>query len=120
MWKIDRYTFVSMVNIESQFYSMAVSNKGALGASQVLARVHKDKIRKRRIMKHEIFYLDNNYSLGCEIIYDAKKKSNNLNETLKLYVGGDYPEYYEAVRRGIAKCKAEESSTFIVSTTVKG
>ena len=120
MWGVDRDTFVSMVNVESQFNPMAVSSKGAVGSSQVLARVHKDKIRKRRITRNEVFYLDHNYSLGCEIIYDAKKRSHSLDETLRLYVGGNCPEYNRAVKKGIARCKAMQGSTFIVSTIVKG
>jgi hypothetical protein len=116
IWGVDRYTFVSMVDIESQFNSMAWNKSGAMGASQVLARVHRDNIKKN----YEVFHLDNNYSLGCEILYDAKRESHSLDETLRLYVGGNNPEYNRAVKKGIAKCKAMQGSTLIVSTTDKG
>lgn len=121
IWGVDRYTFLSMVNIESQFNSMAWNKSGAMGASQVLAKAHREKLKKRNITRnYEIFHLDNNYSLGCEILYDAKKESRSLDETLRLYVGGNCPEYNKAVKKGIAKCKALQSSNLIVSTTVKG
>jgi len=114
LWGIDRDDFVSVINKESSFNSMAESTKGAKGASQILIRVHKELVKKRRLMPHEIWYLDNNYSMGCEVFYMAKKKSHNLDEILTRYVGGKCPGYIPDIKKSIAKCRAMTDSRIIL------
>jgi soluble lytic murein transglycosylase-like protein len=115
LWGVDRFTFVSMINLESGFDSMAESSKGAKGASQILVRVHKELLKKRRILPSEVFYLDNNYSMGCEILHNAKDKSHNLDETLTRYVGGYCPGYIPKIKKDIGRCKAMISSNLVIS-----
>jgi hypothetical protein len=121
LWGVDRDTFVSVVNEESGFNSMAVNRKsGAKGASQIYK--HPELIRKRRLMPHEVFYLDNNYSMGCELIHEAekdikaKKKSCTLDRVLTAYVGGYAEGYIPSIKKNIAKCKAMTTTKLIIGS----
>jgi soluble lytic murein transglycosylase-like protein len=114
LWGVDRYTFISMVNVESGFDSMARNRSGAQGVCQIMVKAHRDKIKRMNLKPHEIYFLDNNYSLGCEIFKDAKKESKTLDETLRRYVGGNSPGYIKSVRRDINKCQALISNKYAV------
>jgi soluble lytic murein transglycosylase-like protein len=121
LWCVDRDVFVSIVNAESSFNSMAENESGALGACQIMERAHKDKFKKRRIMfRKEIFYLDNNYSLGCEIYYEAVQNSDTLEGALTRYVGGSNPEYVEQVKKDAKKCKAMIKNELIIDEELGG
>ncbi len=100
---VPREEVVALTFQESEFNSCAVSNKGAIGAMQVLPRAHKDKLRERRLMASEVFSLDNNYSLGCEIF--SKERKHGLTVALRHYVGGHEPRYVEDIKRNISRCR---------------
>ena len=107
LWGIDRYTFISIVNAESGFDSMAHNRSGAQGVCQIMVKSHRGKIERRHLSHHEVYYLDNNYSLGCEILNDARKRSETLEETLRRYVGGNNcPTYIRNVKKDIERCKS--------------
>jgi soluble lytic murein transglycosylase-like protein len=106
LWDVDRYAFVSVVSVESGFDPMARNKSGAQGVCQIMVKAHRDKIKRRNLRPYEVYFLDNNYSLGCEIFSDAKKESKTLDETLRRYVGGMNSAYINSVKKDIGRCRA--------------
>jgi soluble lytic murein transglycosylase-like protein len=87
-WHVDRLKVISIANLESEFRADAKNPSGCIGAMQVNPRVHQDKLTKRRITLHELFYLKNNYDVGSEILHDCLKSSRSFEEALYKYSGG--------------------------------
>ena len=87
-WHVDRLKVISIANLESEFRADAKNPSGCIGAMQVNPRVHQDKLAKRRITLHELFYLKNNYDVGSEILHDCLKSSRSFEEALYKYSGG--------------------------------
>jgi len=114
LWGIDRYAFVSVVSVESGFDPMARNRSGAQGVCQIMVKAHRDKIKRMNLKPNEVYFLDNNYSLGCEIFKDAKKESKTLDETLRRYVGGNNPGYVKSVKKDINKCQALISNRYVI------
>jgi hypothetical protein len=96
---------VSVAFQESDFDNTAYSNKGALGVMQVLPSAHKDKLKRRRLQKSDLFSLNHGYDVGCEILYKYIKQGKGLDGGLQLYVGGKETKYVRNIKRNISKCK---------------
>ncbi len=87
-WHVDRLKVISIANLESEFRADAKNPSGCIGAMQINPRVHQDKLKKRGITLHELFYLKNNYDIGSEILHDCLKSSRTFDEALYKYSGG--------------------------------
>jgi soluble lytic murein transglycosylase-like protein len=98
---------VSVVSIESDFSNTAVSCEGAIGVMQVLPRAHKDKLKQRRITRGDLFRLDPNYDIGCQILAESLKKGKTLDKGLKFYTGGYVKGYVARVKKNLSKCRRE-------------
>jgi len=108
-WGLKKELIISVAFHESEFDSCAISPKGAKGVMQVMERVHKDKIKARRLAPGEIFNLKNNYDIGCEILYDAKREHETLEGALTAYVGGQNPAYIRNIKKSLRKLSAQDS-----------
>jgi soluble lytic murein transglycosylase-like protein len=87
-WHVDRLKVISIAHFESNFRADATSTVGCIGAMQVNPRAHEDKLKRRGITWHDLFYLRNNYDIGSEILHDCLKSSRTLDEALYKYSGG--------------------------------
>jgi soluble lytic murein transglycosylase-like protein len=103
-WGLKTETVVSVAFEESRFNSAAVSSKGAIGPMQVLPYAHKDKLKKRRIQRSELYSLRHNYDIGCEILKDYITRGGSLDKGLRLYVGGNCPKYVSSIKKNIRVC----------------
>jgi soluble lytic murein transglycosylase-like protein len=87
-WHVDRLKVISIANLESEFRADAKNPSGCIGAMQVNPKVHQDKLKRRGISLHELFYLRHNYDIGSEILHDCLKSSRNFDQALYKYSGG--------------------------------
>jgi len=87
-WHIDRLKVISIANLESEFRADAKNPSGCIGVMQVNPKIHQDKLKRRGISLHELFYLKHNYDVGSEILHDCLKSSRNFDQALYKYSGG--------------------------------
>ena len=87
-WNVDRLKVISIAHQESQFRADAQSPVGCIGAMQVNPRTHQDKLKRRGITMHDLYFLRNNYDIGSEILHDCLKSSRTFDEALNKYSGG--------------------------------
>ena len=87
-WHVDRLKVISIANLESEFRADARSSSGCIGAMQVNPKAHQEKLKKRGITPHDLFYLKHNYDIGSEILCEYLKSSRTFDEALHKYSGG--------------------------------
>jgi hypothetical protein len=96
---IEPMVILALIRLESRFNPKAVSNHGALGLMQVLARKHRDKLQGR-----SPFNIEASVEVGTRILSDCIEKTGSLQGGLNCYSGGGgkaYNKFYrEAHRHG--------------------
>jgi len=89
-----------LINRESGFDVLAVSNKGASGLMQVLPKYHEDKMKKMGITNGQLFHIDNNIKLGCWILREYYNDTGSIEKALTKYVGGNHNGYINDILNG--------------------
>jgi len=83
------YSFVlGIINKESSFKPIRVSNKDCFGLMQIRVEFHQDRMKKFGIKGNEVFYIDNNIRLGCDIFREYYEKAGSVTKALDKYSGG--------------------------------
>ena len=109
-WHVDRLKVISIANLESEFRADARSSSGCIGAMQVNPKAHQEKLKKRGITPHDLFYLKHNYDIGSEILRDCLKSSRTFDEALYKYSGGS-KNYTRDVKKIYGKLYRSELMT---------
>lgn len=86
-YQIPRKLILSIIRKES-FFNPFAKSKVAFGLMQVFPKFHKEKIEALGIKdEREIYHIDNNVNLGCQIFKEYYTASNgNLDETFHKYL----------------------------------
>jgi len=93
--RIPASRILGIMRVESRFNPKATSRQGAKGLMQVLARVHKDKLKGR-----SPFDPDTSVEVGTTIYRDyLEASSGNEHKALMRYVGGGTTKYATDVRK---------------------
>lgn len=93
--ELDPRLVLAIIKTESNFITSANSKDGSKGLMQVMARVHKDKIKGRNI-----FDINTSIEVGTIILKDCVVKHNsNLLKALNCYSGGGSQKYYNKVNK---------------------
>lgn len=92
-YHVDPTRILAIMRVESRFNANAVSKHGAKGLMQVMARVHRDKLKGR-----SPFNPDTNVEVGT-MIYSGylDKAKGNQTKALLSYVGGNDYKYPKLV-----------------------
>ena len=86
---LDPMRLLAITRVESRFNPNAVSKHGAKGLMQVMARVHKDRLKGR-----SPYNLYTSIEVGSSIYKDyLDQAGGNAIKALKMYVGGPGMEY---------------------------
>ena len=81
---------IFIIREESGFRPTAISRNGNdRGLMGINISVHQDKVDKLGLKDFEVFYIDNNIRLGCEILRGHIDKTETLSAALKGYVGSN-------------------------------
>lgn len=80
---------LSVMANESSFNLMARSHKNCVGLMQINPVAHADKLEKYGISIAELYHIDNNVMLGCEILREKIDAFGSVGRGLYHYVGGD-------------------------------
>lgn len=87
---------------ESAFNPVAISSVNAVGLMQVYPKWHKDKMEARNIDYYQLFHIENNVDVGCQILREYFDREKDIRRALLRYVGGDHPTYVEDILRAYA------------------
>ena len=90
LYNLDPALVAAIMARESEFSSTARSCKGAVGIMQIMPSAHPEKCKG--LKPNELYYLDNNIRIGCQILTEYIKSSNSIKEALKKY-SGQHPTY---------------------------
>lgn len=84
---------LAIIRVESRFNPKAISNHGAKGIMQVMARVHKDKLKGR-----SPYNLEASVQVGSDIYKDCLERAKgNTHKALSYYSGGGGKAYSRLV-----------------------
>lgn len=81
---------LAIIASESSFKKASVSNHGAIGYTQVIAKYHKDKIKGRNLYDPNV-----NIQVGLTIFNDCVKKHKLISKALGCYNGATTKEELE-------------------------
>ncbi len=110
---------VHIINRESSFRLILVSNKGAKGLMQVLERAHPKKLKNLRITNDSIFYIDNNIHLGSMILSEYFDSKKSISEALQAYVGGNHRTYIDDILIGFTNTMIHQYKKIHLEQDVK-
>jgi len=77
--------------VESNFNPRVESEKGAVGLMGIMPQVWMEELKKEGILqdKNDLYLISNNIAAGIYVLKKYLMKSNNLEDALYAYVGGD-------------------------------
>lgn len=87
---VDVHLVLSVMEKESRFDRLAISSVGAVGLMQFLLQYHVDKVKGLREEVGEdlnLFDIDQNVRIGCQILSYYLKRSKTTEEALRRYGG---------------------------------
>lgn len=96
---------ISLIAVESNFCPTARSNKGAIGLSQVMYRIHGKNLIKLGIIKEErdLFDIVPSVASGNVILETFLKETDyNVSKALERYLGGADGTYLKAILLNLA------------------
>ncbi|OLS13270.1 MAG: Lytic transglycosylase catalytic [Promethearchaeota archaeon CR_4] len=82
---------LAIIDVESNFVPTAVSKQGAWGLTQVMPKVHGQRLIKANVIavERDLFDIDASIRSGNLILRDCLKQSNgNVEKALERYLGG--------------------------------
>jgi soluble lytic murein transglycosylase-like protein len=86
---------LALMRVESGFNAKAVSNHGAKGLLQVLARVHKKELNGRNPLSAQV-----SLEVGSAILDDCMTRNQRVvYKALNCYSGGGGKKYYKEVKK---------------------
>ena len=94
LYSLDPALVAAIMLRESEFSSTARSDKGAVGVMQIMASAHPEKCKG--LKRNELYYIDNNVRIGCQILAEYLKSSATVKEALRRY-SGQHPTYSSEV-----------------------
>lgn len=97
---------LALMEVESNFVPTAVSNKGAIGLTQIMYGVHEKAILKSGIAtnKRDLFNVGPSIQAGHLILNDYLKQSNGkIKGALELYLGGRDGHYLQKILLNLAE-----------------
>ena len=81
-----------IIKEESNFNPLAQNNLGTVGLMQIIPKYHQSKIDKYKIKRNQLFFIENNIVIGCEILKEYFSDTGNIVDTLQKYVGATVKE----------------------------
>jgi soluble lytic murein transglycosylase-like protein len=96
-YKIEPEIILGIISVESAFRQMATSNRKCIGLMQVNYTVHSDKLKKRNLTRLDVYGIDNNIDIGCEILSDYIRSYGEIEMALKKYIGKNSDIYVKNV-----------------------
>ena len=83
---------LSLISVESMFDQYSRSSAGAVGLTQVMARVHKNRIAENKV---DIWSVLGNIKVGTDILKDYVQLANgNMRKALQMYNGTSRDPHY--------------------------
>lgn len=83
---------LSLISIESTFQQYSKSHAGAVGLTQVMAKVHRNRIAENKV---DIWSVDGNIQVGTDILKDYVGLANgNMKKALQMYNGSAKDKNY--------------------------
>jgi len=82
---------LAIIDVESNFVPTAISKQGAWGLTQVMPKVHGQRLIKANVIagERDLFDIDASIRAGNLILRDCLKQSNgNVEKALERYLGG--------------------------------
>ena len=90
MYKIDPLLIMAIIEHESNYAVLALSNTGALGLMQILPRWHIDKIIALGGGKYlNLYDIDTNVHLGSQFFAEKLRDTRDTGKALARYYGGE-------------------------------
>lgn len=96
---------LSLIAVESDFYPTARSNKGAVGLSQIMYKIHGKNLIKLGIIKEErdLFDIAPSVASGNVILETFLKETDyNVPKALERYLGGQDGVYLKMILLNLA------------------
>lgn len=95
--------------VESNFNPRGESEKGAVGLMGIMPQVWMDELKKEGILqdKNDLYLISNNIAAGIYVLKKYLMKSNNLEDALYSYVGGDR-RYADKILRTLGEIHLSE------------
>lgn len=115
--KIVYYTFVeaikknlepllilSLIDVESTFKTNITSRAGAVGLTQVMPRIHREKVVALRKENMDILSITGNIKVGTQILKEyVDLAGGNLKKALQMYNGSSKDGSYKYSKKILAK-----------------
>lgn len=90
--ELDPNMVLSIISVESMFQQYSKSHAGAVGLTQVMARVHRARISENKV---DIWSIDGNIQIGTDILKDYVGLANgNVKKALQMYNGSSKDTKY--------------------------
>jgi soluble lytic murein transglycosylase-like protein len=105
---LDPYLVLSIIWVESRFKPYAQGpiledGNRCVGAMMIYPKYHKKKMDRLGLKIEDLFILENNVRVGCEILREYMNSSKSVKVALKKYVGGSSETYIETVMKKLEK-----------------
>lgn len=105
-YNFDPLFVVSLIYRESSFNCLAESSAKCIGLMQVNPAAHQEKLDKRNLERHEVFYVEHNVDIGCEILREYFDAEGSIKGALKRYLGEHNNNYYMDILEMYANLRA--------------
>lgn len=91
--ELDPLLILSIISVESTFRAGAKSHAGAVGLTQVMEKIHKDRIRKNKV---DIWSVNGNIKIGTDILHEYLQRADgNMRIALQMYNGSSRDKSYK-------------------------
>jgi hypothetical protein len=93
---LDPNLVLSLIDVESTFQQFSKSRAGAVGLTQVMAHVHKQKIGELHKEHMNIWSIPGNIKVGTQILREyVDLAGGNLKKALQMYNGSAHDDSYK-------------------------
>lgn len=95
---------------ESRFDPLAVSTAECRGLMQVDPYWHANKLAQRGISSEQLFQIENNVDIGCQILREYFDREKDIVQALYRYVGGRHEGYVRDILQAYANLSIRQSN----------
>ena len=86
-YELEPELVTAIILKESSFNPKAKSKVGCKGLMQVYPKFHKEKLKVRNIIPKDLYNIDHNIDVGCEILREYIDEHGDLKSALTKYSG---------------------------------